>query len=222
MKWLMVLLLAAPSAAQERADVPYSWARHKPGTFLKTRVTANGIATVEYHRTLKEVTEKEVIIDLVSVFPKERKESVQKLSLIQPGGEKIAEETLKLKGREYKCRVLKGNYEAAGVKMDCKYWTAEGVDFPLKTVEVAMGADPWMNYESESVLISLDEELAVAGRKLRCAKFEGAVKGNQSGTMALWLCSEIPGGLARSETNLGPEGARMKMVWETIDFKVKK
>jgi len=226
MKWLMVLLLASPAAAQERADVPYSWARHKPGTFLKTRMTSSGTAIVEYHRTLKEITDKEAIFDLVTVSipTKERKASVQKLFLIQPGGENIAEETLKLKDREYKCRVLKANYEQGGVKMDSKFWTAEGVDFPLKTLEVGTGAERWMNFESGALLVSLDEELVVAGRKLKCAKYAGTVKGEQSGTLAFWLCPEVPGGMVRSETELGAPDAKskMKMVIETIEFEVKK
>ncbi|HTF56492.1 MAG TPA: hypothetical protein VK661_04465 [Planctomycetota bacterium] len=224
MKWLLAMLLAAaPLAAQDQADAPGSWTHFKPGTSRKVRMTIYG-GTSETLLTLKEVTEKEVVFDMVTSTKadKEGKASVFRMPLYKLG-EKIAEETLKFKGTDYKCRVVKGNYEVAGMKTEFKYWIAEGVDYPLKTVSASTGAQAWMNLETESMLVSLDEEVTIAGRKLKCAKYDGKIKGSQSGTVSIWHCPEIPGGMARTETEIGiAGGAKTKMTMETIEFEVKK
>jgi hypothetical protein len=152
MKWLLAILLAAsPSVPQERADTPYSWSHFKPGTTRKGRTTTFGVS-VEFHLTLKEVTDKEAVFDMIttSKSDKEGKASILRTPLFRLGEEKTGEESLKFKGVEHKCRILKGNYEFAGMKVEVKHWIAEGVDFPLKTVEVTRGAEAWMNLETES------------------------------------------------------------------------
>lgn len=225
MKWLLAILLAAgPAVPQERADAPYSWSHFKPGTSRKTRTSMVGGASSETLLTLKEVTDKEAVFDMVTVssLAKEGKTSVFRMPLFKVGGEPIGEETVKFKGVVYKCRVQKANYEIAGMKTESRYWTAEGFDFPLKTVDVCSGAQSWMNLETESLLVSLDEEVTIAGRKLKCAKYEGTTKGAQTGTITMWLSAEIPGGMARTETEIGPAGKAMKMTLETIEFEVKK
>lgn len=222
MKWLMVLLLAAPAAAQERADAPFSWARHKPGTLLKTRMTMFG-TTVEHIRTLKAVTDTEVIFNLVTISGKDRKEEEQKLPLYRLGKESLGEEILRFKDRDYKCKIMPGTFDIGEAKVETKYWIAEGVDFPLKTVEVSKGPKAWMNVETESLLDGLEEELIVAGRKLKCARYKASMKGAKTATISAWMCADIPGGGARSEVELETrEGKKTKMVVETLEFEVKK
>jgi hypothetical protein len=80
-----------------------------------------------------------------------------------------------------------------------------------------------MNLETESLLVALEAELTIAGRKLKCAKYQGSVKGGSTGTVTSWISSEIPGGVARTETELKTAGTMtIKMVMETLDFEVKK
>jgi len=226
MKWLLAMLLAAaPIAAQDRADAPYSWTHFKPGTSTRSRITIVGGAASERMITLKEVTDKEIVFEMVNfaIPAKEGKKSILREPRFRLDGGKVAEETLKFKGVDHKCRVLKANYESsAGVKAEERYWIAEGVAFPLKLVDVSSGAESWMNGEMNSILVSLDEELTIAGRKLKCAKYEATLKGPRTGSLTTWMCSEIPGGLVRSETEIESAGTKTKIIGETIEFEVKK
>jgi hypothetical protein len=53
-----------------------------------------------------------------------------------------------------------------------------------------------------------DEEIEVAGKKLKCHWIQGADKETK---LKLWICNEIPGSVAKGEITVTAEGATMKI-----------
>jgi len=212
--------------SQIRADTSYSWARFKPGTSIKLRQSVNGEATIEYKQTLKEVTVGEVIFEVAYTHlptgmghQQEERESLYRLDQASS-----AEESLKVEGKEYRCKLLKSSFEVRTGSVEIRQWIADGIEFPLKTIEITTGA---RDSTLELTLVNFNSELQIAGRNMKCVKYEGTFRENRAGkgtegrTSTVWMCAEIPGGMARREMGTGPGVAKGKKVLEVIAFEVK-
>jgi hypothetical protein len=133
-----------------------------------------------------------------------------------PKAEMNREETLKLGGKDYACKVYRLTQTGA-VAGQREAWIAAGVSVPLKLVEKKTIAATELKLEA----VRLDQEVAVGKKKIQAVRLEGTLLApNGLSKVVRWLSAEIPGGFVKEETAPPKDGK--KQVRAASDFEAKK
>lgn len=214
---LLAFVLLVLCGAQGTEKTTHPWCKWKPGSFVKLKVDKD----FETIYTLKEVKENSYTLGMTSLLNgKKLPETPMKSSLgelcphCSPTAVKTGPETLTLEGKDYACSVYTVS-SANGGRVQ-KVWMTEGLELPLKiyvkTPEPLLG-------EETIVATKLSEDLAVGKKKVKGVVYEG--KGTAPGgakTSALWLSTEVPGGVVKRITSV-PGTTTTE---EAVDFEARK
>ena len=119
-----------------------------------------------------------------------------------PGAVKVGKETLEVAGRELECAVWKVRWTEGGDTFESHAWVAEGIDHPVRLSQ--KGGPVSLQLEVDD----FEDWVTIGRRKLRCLRYAGwtTYKGDRS-KVAQWRSSDIPGGHARTVTQVRtPQG----------------
>jgi len=211
--FLATLTLALLFAQDRYPAEDHAWLRFKVGATVTNKVVVEvggNVIESKQKLTLKEKTGLDYVVEEVTIQNgQEQPGSLTRSST----GTFTKEETLKIAGKEYPCRIstAKGKRDESDTTTD--YWMPKGNKYPLKVVYKQADS------EGEIVAVALDEKMRVGTKDYSCAKLSGNVKfGPSEGVLTVWLTQEIPGAQARMELTLKNASGDVKVTVTPIDF----
>lgn len=212
---LKLALLLALFAPQEKLDPSkHPWAKWKPGTWVKYRITQQigenkfeGTGT----STLSKVTDEEYLVSTKYDFSGQMMEEEESETIPMKDGE----ETLTIEGKEVECVIWKSNGKKGGTETEYRTWAAKEGSRLLKIV--GKGGDVM-----DAVAVRMSESVEVGGKKYDCVRLEGSVSGKTGeGTAVFWTTEEIPGGWAKMEMKY-PGKQEITVELEVLEYKTEK
>jgi hypothetical protein len=163
---MTALLVASGTAVAQNNPAYESWAKHKPGTMIRTRMVSEAAGNktqIETTQTLKEVTPEKVVLETKSSMemmgqkmdqPAQPLEIPAKAGAAAPGMTptaeqpkqpdmevKESEETVTVAGKSVKAKVVEMKGKQAGMDMWTKTWTSNDVPGTLVKMESKTGGE---------------------------------------------------------------------------------
>lgn len=201
------LALLASVAPQAQLQREHPWGRWQVGAWaeVETRDSAREGQVLVERVQLKSVDEDGFVLKSSTKTSAGEREVDEPRSWalgghphVQPGGERVGEDTLEVEGKAWPCEVWEVAVQGQGQVHRERAWIADGLPHPLRME--TFDANSKVSLE----VVDLSEHVELGGRKLPCVVYEGVGRVNgDSVRVRLWTSTEVPGGMLRLRTEVG-------------------
>lgn len=216
---MIAAALLLPGAAFARAQGEkldpsrHPWMRHKPGTVVKYKMTAQ-VGSLRQ--------EGEVFFKLADVradgytLKVQYRMSGQEQEREESEGvpERAGQEKIQVAGKERECTVWKAAGKRGDKPSESKFWLADGIPVPVRVASKTTGEE-----EVELAAERLEEDVAAAGKKFSCVKLAGKMKSAAAESeVSLWMSDKIPGFWVKMEMVVTVQGQKLVTTFEAAEI----